>query len=246
MNNDRRENGNFDTVWEDDIYSKGKALNKYPYGELVSVFFQSLKYLSEPGAGDKRKVLEIGCGGGNNLWFMAELGFEVSGIDGSHTAVEAAENLFGMRGVKGDFRQAYFENLPYDDAVFDIVIDRGGTVCCDFAGIKRAWEEGCRVLKSGGVFIAFMLNENHPLFRSAVNGDDVAEYKDGGRTLRKIRVGDLSGLSSVSFIKYEDIAEIFSFGEVLEVREHRSVWVKPEEKAGRNGYSEYIIIGRKV
>ena len=31
-------NNNFDDIWEEN-YSKGQALNKYPYGELVSIFF---------------------------------------------------------------------------------------------------------------------------------------------------------------------------------------------------------------
>lgn len=29
----------FDTNWENEIYSQEKHINRYPYGELVSVFF---------------------------------------------------------------------------------------------------------------------------------------------------------------------------------------------------------------
>ena len=73
----------FDTSWEEN-YKRGKAFNKYPYGELVSVFFNSLKYSTTP----VENILEVGCGAGNNLWFMGELGFNVYGVDGSETVVK--------------------------------------------------------------------------------------------------------------------------------------------------------------
>ena len=65
--------------WESEVYSKHKQLNRYPYGELVSVFFNSLKYLKT----GRLRILELGCGAGNNLWFFSELGHLVYGIDGS-------------------------------------------------------------------------------------------------------------------------------------------------------------------
>ena len=61
----------FDNSWETSIYSKGKHINSYPYGELVSVFFNSLKYLKTGiKTKEEMKILELGCGAGNNLWFF--------------------------------------------------------------------------------------------------------------------------------------------------------------------------------
>jgi len=244
MSGKEENNVKFDRVWEEEIYSKGMALNKYPYGELVSVLFQALKYLDD--GGKRCRVLEIGCGGGNNLWFMAELGFDVYGIDGSESALKAAERLFKDRGLEGEFKKAYFEELPFSDGYFDIVIDRGGTVCCDYCGVKRAWEEGGRVLRKDGVFISFMLNENHPVCKSVLSDAGFEKTEEQCCTLRGLKVGDLDGLGCISFIRKGDLKEIFSFGDILEVREHSLDWIFPVEKADMHGYSEFIIVGRKT
>ena len=117
-------NNNFDDIWEEN-YSKGQALNKYPYGELVSIFFNSLKYATTP----VEKILEVGCGAGNNLWFLGELGFNTYGIDGSETVVKKAKDACQLRGVKADIRHGYFNSMPFEDDSMDMVIDRE-SICC--------------------------------------------------------------------------------------------------------------------
>ena len=76
--------------WEKDIYAKGMQLNDWPYSEVVS---DIMKLTSGK---DRRqlRILEIGCGACNNLWFAAEVGFQVSGIDISKTAIEYGRITF--------------------------------------------------------------------------------------------------------------------------------------------------------
>ena len=109
--------------WEN-IYEKGQQINRYPYGELVSVFFNSLKYLPASKNLSETKVLEVGCGAGNNLWFFAENDFRVFGIDGSKEAVKIAKEYLKHRGVEGNISHGFFDNLPYEDNSMDIIIDR--------------------------------------------------------------------------------------------------------------------------
>ena len=141
----------FDESWEDNIYAKDSHKNKYSYGELVSVFFNSLKCLNtNVNTKKETKILELGCGTGNNLWFFAENGFDTYGIDGSQSACNIAKLLCDDRGVNVNIKQAYFDNLPFEDSSIDIIIDRESTCCGTKKDIKNWWNEANRVLKVGG------------------------------------------------------------------------------------------------
>ena len=234
----------FDKSWDENIYSKGKALNRYPYGELISTFFQSLKYLDSSKKREEMKVLEIACGAGNNLWFIKELGFDVYGIDGSGIAIEAAEKLFKERGLTGHFQKAFFDSLPFDNDSFDILIDRGGTVCNTAEGMIKTWKEASRVLKPSGVFIAFMLNDHHPSFKYASENPDSAKFLSE-RTISQITKGDLVDVGTITFVNLNDIKELFKFGEIKQIKEHYSEIVYPKTGTDATGYSEYIVIGVK-
>ena len=76
----------WDPVW-DDIY-RTRAWGQYP-GEDVIRFVQR-QYGAAPDRGRVR-LLEVGCGAGANLWFMAREGFVVHGVERSPTAVQLAQ-----------------------------------------------------------------------------------------------------------------------------------------------------------
>ena len=116
--------------WEKLIYQKKKQLNKYPYGEIISLFFRYKKFI-DSNTSDKIKLLELGCGGGNNLWFFAEQNCEVVGIDWSKTACMHAEELLIKRGQKGKIYCMDFAEIDKTIGEFDIVIDRAATYCGD-------------------------------------------------------------------------------------------------------------------
>ena len=61
---------------EENIYSEGKTLNKYPYDILVSIVAR--KYFSVENRKEV-KLLDLVCGAGNNSKFLAEEGFSFLG-----------------------------------------------------------------------------------------------------------------------------------------------------------------------
>jgi len=77
-------------------------------------------YSIKPGKG-----LDIGCGTGTNVIWLAEQGFEMTGLDLSPTAVTAAEAKVAAAGVDCRLIAADFlvEEIP--GAPFDFVYDRG-------------------------------------------------------------------------------------------------------------------------
>jgi ubiquinone/menaquinone biosynthesis C-methylase UbiE len=99
-------------------------------------------------------ILEIGCGKGTTTMFLAQqYSCRVTGIDLSEAMVACAQAKAVERNLTGQthFLVADGEHLPFNDAVFDIVISE-----CTFSLIpdqERAAGEIWRVLKLDGRFI---------------------------------------------------------------------------------------------
>ena len=69
---------------------------------------------------DKGRLLDVGCGLGNQSAHFHALGFDVTGTDVSRAAVERARSLYpGPRFEVDDVTQTFLDDK------FDIVVDRG-------------------------------------------------------------------------------------------------------------------------
>jgi len=71
------------------------------------------------------RALELGCGTGTNSVWLAEQGFEVTGIDLAPLAVERAERRARAAGVKAHFVVADVFHLPGLERPFGFFFDRG-------------------------------------------------------------------------------------------------------------------------
>ena len=64
-------------------YKKGMHINSWPWSDLVSL----VNKYAKSDQNSKIKILELGCGTGNNIPFLSSLG-QYWGVDFSGTAVE--------------------------------------------------------------------------------------------------------------------------------------------------------------
>jgi SAM-dependent methyltransferase len=129
-------------IWEEK-YAAGKECNVAPFDEVISFV-----YRHKPDLPNKQvRILEVGCGTGNNINFLALQGFQTYGIDSSPTAVAHAKKGFSK------VSQGSFVTLPWGPAVFDMVIDRAGLTCAGPEDLHRSIESIWRVLKPGGTFL---------------------------------------------------------------------------------------------
>ena len=71
----------------------------------------------------KVSILEIGCGTGANLGFIAKEGFNCFGIDGSRVAINIAKNKLKREKLKSELKIGDIKKLPYKKNTFDCVID---------------------------------------------------------------------------------------------------------------------------
>src|SRR5262245_61086961 len=133
----------FDPIWNQ-LYSEGRNLVRYPF-DFVVVFMA--RYAPKDRPRKDVRVLEIACGPGNHIWFLAREGFTAAGIDGSEPAIRYAQQRLANEGLEADLRVGDFTALPWENESFDIAIDRGGIVCTGMTSGKKAVDEIQRVLK---------------------------------------------------------------------------------------------------
>jgi len=72
---------------------------------------------------DGARVLEVGCGLGTNTRWLAEHGFDVTGVDLSSVAVGRVRRDLARHGLKALVYQADFL-AGIDEAPFDVIFDR--------------------------------------------------------------------------------------------------------------------------
>jgi methyl halide transferase len=97
------------------------------------------------------KVLIPGCGRGHEVLFLAENGFEVTGVDYSAGAVTYLKNALKERNLKGQIlHQDFFSLDNSHESVYDLVIEQ--TFFCAIAPRQRQdyVQNVSRILKQGG------------------------------------------------------------------------------------------------
>ncbi|WP_037274740.1 class I SAM-dependent methyltransferase [Kibdelosporangium aridum] len=75
--------------------------------------------------GFRGKVLDVGCGRGDNAIMLAERGHDVIGVDGAQSAIQQAEQRAMAQGVRAQFKVADATELRDIGAGFDTVLDSG-------------------------------------------------------------------------------------------------------------------------
>ena len=117
--------------------------------------------LVEQGMIRGRKALDTCCGLGTNTLFLAEKGFEVTGIDISERAVEIAREKAERQGKAeaAHFRVQSFMEMDYAAGSFDFVLDIG----C-FHHIAEEDRQGFiagvhRVLRAGGRYLLMCFSD---------------------------------------------------------------------------------------
>lgn len=107
------------------------------------------------------KVLEIGCGEGGRLEYLAAARrWEVFGIDPSEQAVAKAN----ARGVCA--RQGTAEQLPFEDACFDVVMFGFCLYLCDDRDLFKIAAEADRVLRERGWLLILDFETRAPVYKT--------------------------------------------------------------------------------
>lgn len=197
--------------WENIFASRGWGA--YPPEELVRFIARSFRNVSDR---SQVSVLEIGCGPGPNIWYLAREGYAVAGIDGSPTAIRQAEQRLQSEGLPAaDLKAGDFSSLPWPDASFDAVIDVAALYANTMPTIRATVAEIVRVLKPGGLFFGKMFGDES-------TGSDSGTMLEPG-TRHKPTKGVCAGNEVAHFFSREELPNMFSgFSRLAVDRVHRT------------------------
>lgn len=99
------------------------------------------------------KVLDVGCGAGSNVLYLARHGYASHGVDLSPGAIQAAQERAGAERLRVDVRVGDALDLAFPRAAFDAVTDHG---CFHTLPIGRRGDyarELARIVRPGGGFV---------------------------------------------------------------------------------------------
>lgn len=228
------ENQNY---WED-IYKAGAQLNRYPYDFVVTFIY---RYFPRSKAREDIKILEIGSGAGNNLWFAAREGFSVTGIDISESAITFSRNRFKEEKLPGEFLVGDFTKIGFKNE-FDIVLDRGSLSCVSYRQIQDSFDKIHTALSESGTFIFNGYSSEHA---SASCGE-----KSGDGLTKNITGGPLQGLNQLCFLDKEQVGALFPEEKwnIVEMQHVRSedLLGSDVDDANKKTHAEWRIVAQKI
>lgn len=218
----------WDNIWED-VFQK-QEWGKYPGEDLIR--FVARNFYQAPQRREI-KILEVGCGPGANLWYMAREGFSVYGIDGSRTAIERAENRLDKEcpGWTGQLCVGDILNLPYENDFFDAVIDHEAVSCNSWDDSRRIFSEMVRVCKKNGKIFS-------RTFATGCWGEGTGMRL--GHNAWKVAEGPLLDKGYVRFTAFEEIPQLLNDVNLLEVE-----LLTRTIKERRYEVKEWLITGEK-
>ncbi len=219
-----------DVFWEDK-YASGHTV-RYPYDSIVTFV---LRNAPREVPRNEVRILEVGCGTGNNVWFVAREGFDAYGIDGSKSAIEFARNYLQKEGLEADLKDGNFSSLPWENSFFDIIFDRGAITCCSFSDATKVIQEVARTLKPGGKFFFNPYSEAHSSFASGKQLED-------GR-VDGICEGSMVGEGQICFYGKQQALNLLT--PHFEVESIQHLELSDVTKSGVSIHAEWRIIARK-
>jgi len=123
-------------------------------------------------------VLDVGCGAGSNVLYLAGLGYRAHGVDLSPGAIAAARARAQREGLKVDLEEGDVLALPFPDESMDALVDNGCFHTIPIGRRKRYASEVHRVLRPDGRFVLSWVAREHTADRGPPHRPSLREVTD--------------------------------------------------------------------
>lgn len=143
------------------VENRHKILGIFEWDEKLVNFIEHTCELS-PG----NKILDLGCGGGDQATVFVRKGYEVYGIDITPSLIQHAKKKFTENNLTGTFVVADMRDIDFQNE-FDLCTLLSGTFgFFDYEGDKGLLQKIFRALQTGGKVFIMFLSANRDLKRT--------------------------------------------------------------------------------
>jgi SAM-dependent methyltransferase len=216
--------GGVGVSWEE--IHRSRPWGRWPAEEVVRAL--------APMRGADLVVLDLGCGGGAQLWYLAREGFRPVGLDVAFAAVTRSRDRLAEEGLAAPLAQGDGRRLPFRASSFDLVLDVQALSCLHDTDVPGAWREVARVLRPGGRFVTIGFT------RRTADGIDACWLTE--RTCTGVRDGPLAGLGTLNFVDDDALVAYARPDLEIEDLQLRSRTVGPDHRL----IEERITVARRT
>ena len=158
MNDKRLENEktfhNKRFIQDDNIRSSVKKY--YSVNKIAKdIYYQTIQAYSK-----NKKILEYGCGTGQNIEIFNKFGASVTGVDISEEGIKKASKRIKEKNISADFFVMNVENTQFNNDSFDVVV---GTGIIHHLDLNKIYLETSRILNQNGHAIFFEPLGHNPI-----------------------------------------------------------------------------------
>ena len=141
----------------------------WPIESMVKILFGDYLAGTKPKLDENTKVLDVGCGFGNNLLPFLVRGCKCHGSEISDEVCDLTRDTMAQRGFDNvTIKTGHNRSIPFDDNEFDLLLSNG---VLHYESSKtnylNALEEYRRVLKPGGGLYLMTTGPNHDIYQKA-------------------------------------------------------------------------------
>jgi SAM-dependent methyltransferase len=234
------QNTDMKRLWEDS-FDEQIARGAYNTAPVEALIRNVAYWLRDRPASDRPlEFLEMGCGAGPTLVWLAQKGIRVSGVDIATNALELAKQNLTRQGYSdriGQLVEAGVDKTPFADGSFDGIIES-----CVFQHLPKpvrvqTFREVARLLRPGGIFVGHMLADAHTTFQKLEQkqlADDPGSLHlaDGSSKIH------LTNIGLAHFFGKDEFAELLPGFSVVDPC--LTTYYLPRSEAKKRGYDEYL------
>jgi cyclopropane fatty-acyl-phospholipid synthase-like methyltransferase len=129
------------------IFKKGGINVKEPHKDMSKI----VKILKKEKA---KKILDLGCGSGRHVIYLASKGFDVYGTDSASEGINLCRKWLKQLNLKANLKvSSFFEKFPFKDNFFDAIVSIWAIHHGKEKQIKYCIEEIERTLRPKGLIL---------------------------------------------------------------------------------------------